>query len=175
MGLKQRVNSVSTVTACISVVAVLLAITVVVLALLLCQTRRRHANIPRIKTQGSTQAGTQGSCSSASCSAIDPVNEPDYNMKETIKNTLLIEQHLAEKRKYCKPCLVKHFLLSIGLIEEAIWMAHGKEYPMMAESDTLYNDLFKQWHADMDDGQNILDVLGKLRDWRRKATEAYYF
>lgn len=58
-----------------------------------------------------------------SCGASDPVNEPDYNVRETLKNTVLLEQHLSCVQKYCKPCIVKHFLISIGLLEEAEQMA----------------------------------------------------
>ena len=43
----------------------------------------------------------------SSCTAKDPVNDPKYNMKQVIIQTLLLEEHLADKNKYCKPCIVK--------------------------------------------------------------------
>ena len=49
-------------------------------------------------------------CSLDMCSAIDNVNDPAYNMKSVIKQTILLEEHLAEDNKYCKPCISKHFL-----------------------------------------------------------------
>jgi len=116
-------------------------------------------------------------CSKHSCSAQDDVNNPDYNVKEVIKNTILIEQHLAEKRKYCKQCIVKHFLISIGLLEEAICMSgkHIAEYKNLEDSETFYTRVFNQWHSNMDCDINRLNTLGKLRDWRREMLELYYF
>lgn len=122
-----------------------------------------------------------GNTCSASCSShgnhLDPVNEPDYNMREAIKQTLLLEQHLAEKAKYCKSCITKHFLIIQGLIEEGIWMACNtcKEYPKLEESEGFIKGLFKEWHSNMDDDKTRLDVLTKLRDWRREMVDLYYF
>lgn len=72
-----------------------------------------------------------GTCSKDTCGAVDPVNEPAYNMQNIVKQSILVEEHIAEKNKYCLSCIVKHFQHIIGLSEEAIWMA-GKnidKYP----------------------------------------------
>ena len=119
-----------------------------------------------------------GTCSST-CSSqkIDPVNDPDYNVREAIKQVLLLEQHLAEKAKYCKSCSVKHFLLVESLLQEAVWMACKRcaEYPKLEESVEFFKKLFNEWHSNMDDEKNRLEVLAKLRDWRREMVDLYYF
>lgn len=117
-----------------------------------------------------------GSCSK-SCGAIDPVNDPDYNVREAIKQTLLLEQHFAEKAKYCKSCSVKHQLVIIGLLQEAVWMAgnHCKDYPKLEESVDFFKKLFDKWHKNMDDDQTRLDSLTQLRSWRRDMVDLYYF
>ncbi len=121
--------------------------------------------------------GFESKCSPVTCGAIDPVNDPGYNVREVIKNTVLIEQHLAEKRKYCKECLVKHFLLSIGLLEEAVWMAVCKtgKYTLLEESEVFYTRVFEEWRHDMDGTQTRLDTLRKLRDWRQEMVRLYFF
>lgn len=121
-------------------------------------------------------AKTPGSCS-ASCAALDPVNDPDYNVREAIKQTLLLEQHLAEKSKYCKSCCTKHLLLIEALLEEGVWMSckHCKEYPNLEESDVFFKKLFEEWHSNMDDEKTRLETLSKLRDWRRTMVDLYYF
>jgi hypothetical protein len=119
-----------------------------------------------------------GTCSST-CSSqkIDPVNDPDYNVREAIKQVLLLEQHLAEKAKYCKSCSVKHFLLVEALLEEGVWMAGKRcaDYPKLEESVDFFKKLFIEWHSNMDDEKNRLEVLAKLRDWRREMVDLYYF
>jgi hypothetical protein len=131
--------------------------------------------IQRKKTQAVERFAEK--CSPVTCGAIDPVNDPGYNVREVIKNTVLIEQHLAEKRKYCKECLVKHFLLSIGLLEEAVWMAACKmgKYPMLEESEVFYTGVFEEWRQDMDGTQTRLDTLRKLREWRQEMVRLYFF
>lgn len=128
-------------------------------------------------TAASVEGFAESKCSPASCGAIDPVNDPGYNVREVIKNTVLIEQHLAEKRKYCKECLVKHFLLSIGLLEEAVWMAVCKagKYPMLEESEAFYTRVFEEWRHDMDGAESRLATLRKLRDWRQEMVRLYFF
>jgi hypothetical protein len=117
-----------------------------------------------------------GTCTASSCGAIDPVNDPDYNMREVLKNTLLIEQHLSEPNKYCKQCIVKHFLISIALLEEATWMAGASrgKFPMLEESLPFHRQLFDAWFARVEDAEARLDVLEKLRVWRREASELYF-
>ena len=118
----------------------------------------------------------QGKCSS-SCGALDPVNEPDYNVREAIKQTLLLEQHLAEKSKYCKSCITKHFLIIEASLMEGVWMACNRcaDYPKLEESVDFFKNLFKEWHANMDDDKIRLDTLTKLREWRREMVDLYYF
>lgn len=117
-----------------------------------------------------------GTCSK-SCGAIDPVNDPDYNVREAIKQTLLLEQHLAEKAKYCKSCCVKHLLLIESYLIEGIWMAgkQCKDYPKLEESADFFKNLFDKWHKNMDDKEIILDTLTQLREWRREMVDLYYF
>ena len=37
----------------------------------------------------------------SSCTAKDNVNDPAYNMENVIKQTILLEEHIAEENKYC--------------------------------------------------------------------------
>ena len=146
----------------ISIVALLL-----LLVVLLVVVPKKQFN-PKVKKQGTC---------SASCGALDPVNDPDYNVREAIKQTLLLEQHLAEKSKYCKSCICKHFLIIEGLYDESVWMACNKckDYPKLEESEEFIKGLFKKWHANMDDEETRLDTLTKLREWRREMVDLYYF
>ena len=110
--------------------------------------------------------------------SIDNVNDPAYNMKNVIKQTILLEEHLAEDNKYCKACCVKHFNHIIGLIEEAKWMACNappEKYPLMDESRQLYNSLFEVWQRNMDDPYLRRDVLNNIRNMRQSLIDAYYF
>lgn len=126
---------------------------------------------------GSAPAGE--TCGRATCGALDPVDDPAYNMREVAKQVLLLEQHLADPRKLCRACSVKHLLLCCGLLEEAAWMAGtmGGAYPMLEETSREFNDLLSTWPwrergADVPDSRRT-EILEVLRARRRALVEAY--
>lgn len=116
------------------------------------------------------------SCSLDKCGAIDPVNEPDYNMRNIIKQSILLEEHIAEENKYCISCIIKHFLHIIGLAEEATWMAGSKinNYPHLQESVNFYTSVFNQWKNNKFNDDNKRNVLDKLRKMRRELIDSYF-
>lgn len=119
---------------------------------------------------------SSGKCSADTCSALDPVNEPAYNMKNIIQQSILLEEHLAEKNKYCISCICKHFSHIIGLANEAVWMA-GKDtekYPYLRESPAYYQDQFDIWLAHRQDETIRLEVLDAMRQRRRDLINVYY-
>ena len=131
-------------------------------------------------SEASGDAPAVSSCSlsgSTTCDAIADVNNPAYNMKQVIMNTLLIEQHLAEKDKYCKACLVKHFLIGQAYLQEGLQMAgdHPEKFPRLESSLQFHQSVFDKWHANMDDEKVRLETLEKLREWRRQMIDLYYF
>jgi len=49
-----------------------------------------------------------------------PIFEPRHNLRETCKQFVLLEEHLRNKRKFCKDCIRKHLLTIEGLVDEAL-------------------------------------------------------
>ena len=47
------------------------------------------------------------------------ISDPRYNIREIVKQMILLEQHLLEKDKYCPDCISKHLLTVEALAEEA--------------------------------------------------------
>ncbi len=79
----------------------------------------------------------QGSCNlkNSSCTTdtcgknpyLDPVMDPKYNLREVVKQLILLEDHLSHIKKRCQDCIRKHFLFIEGLIEEAITLDKHNE------------------------------------------------
>ena len=154
----------------IAILVTALSVLFVVSVPYLCR-RRNH------QPMGSSRTG--GTCG-ASCSAIDPVNDPDYNMRNVVKQSILLEEHLAETNKYCEPCIVKHFLHIIGLVEEGVWLAGSSsgKYPHLNDSVAFYETAFQKWQAARlaDGGKEAAakEALDVLRGRRRELVEAYF-
>ena len=78
--------------------------------------------------------GTCTSCSSRR--NLLPVMDPMFNLREVVKNILLLEDHLFHTRKQCSDCIIKHFLIIEGLAEELVTLdkkLQCKEYHNIAE------------------------------------------
>jgi hypothetical protein len=115
-------------------------------------------------------------CGSHTCGALDPVNDPDYNMRNIAKQSILLEEHLAEKNKYCIGCIIKHFLHIIGLAEEGVWLA-GKDldkFPLLESSPGFYQTLLTMWQADKHNEELVKEILSSLRERRRNIIDHYF-
>jgi hypothetical protein len=110
------------------------------------------------------------------CGALDPVSDPVYNMKEIIKQSLLLEDHLVERKKRCRDCICKHFLTIIALQEESLSLAGSRNYPMMRENAIFYEALYNMWLEKKDEGEDIyLWLSNKLRKRRKELVSVYVF
>ena len=74
---------------------------------------------------GGSESGTgESGCSSCSLpgsgAKLLPVMDPMYNMREICKQSVLLEDHLFQKKKRCRDCCIKHKLTIEALAEEAI-------------------------------------------------------
>ena len=109
---------------------------------------------------------------------IDPVNDPDYNMRNIIRQSVLLEEHLFCAKKRCASCIVKHFNHIAGLAEEAVTLAgpNASEFPFLSESPTFYQNLYEMWLAcrkTSNAPDQCCKVAEKLRERRRELTRSY--
>jgi len=119
---------------------------------------------------------SSGSCG-ISCGAIDKVSDPKYNMQQIVKQSILLEEHLANKNKRCRDCITKHFLHIIGLAEEAQMLATNSidKYPLINECVELYNKVFQKWLKYHDADISYLNCCDELRNMRKRLIAIYFF
>lgn len=128
-----------------------------------------------------SKAKPSSKCSITSCNTIDDVSNPKYNMQQIVKQSILLEEHLANKNKRCRDCITKHFLHIIGLAEEAQMLATNKidKYPLINECVELYNRIFQKWmkhyEIDQNNNDNFCTCGDELRTMRKKLIAVYFF
>jgi phage anti-repressor protein len=63
------------------------------------------------------------------------------------------------------------------LAEEAQMLATVKtnNYPLLAESVNIYNELFNEWFKNRNDESKIMEIADKLRIHRKKLIAIYFF
>ena len=57
-----------------------------------------------------------------------PVNDPEHNLREIIKQLLLVEDHMFQDDKKCIPCIRKHLLTIEALGEEGVTLDVENKY-----------------------------------------------
>jgi hypothetical protein len=109
------------------------------------------------------------------CSALDPVLDPAYNMKNIAMQSVLLEEHLCDAKKRCPSCCAKHFMHIIGLAQEAVTLAGERvpDFPLLEDSNKYYTILFEQWKADKKGVETIRKVCAGLRKRRNEITKNY--
>ena len=120
---------------------------------------------------------TNGKCEAGKCgnSDLHPILDPRFNMRETAKQCLLLEDHLNNKNKRCEDCIRKHFLTIDGFLEEAVSLEKDN-----AKRD-YYRDLYKSWvrlekeySTNPKDMNNIDEISKKIRLFRKPLVEMYF-
>jgi hypothetical protein len=98
-------------------------------------------------------------------------------MRQIIIQSTLLEEHLAQPKKRCPSCIVKHFSLIVGLSQEALGLSGDRvaAYPHMHDSSEFYERTFADWIAvkDAPDRSAWLPIHDALRARRRLISEHY--
>lgn len=153
------------------IVAVVVLLMIVAFILGYIIMRHKKATTPRT----TSETHGQPKCEQHTCGAIDPVSAPEYNMKEVIQQSILLEDHLSNERKFCIDCITKHFLALIAYCNEALTLAGNKvdEFPFMSECPSMYEKMYQTWSHNKKDKEVRLDILTELREVRKKLMASY--
>lgn len=156
---------------------VVITLAVFILCLICLALFVRWSKVPATATKHTQPTGAHqdGKCDHHTCGAIDPVSDPDYNMKEVIQQSILLEDHMSNERKYCVDCITKHFLALIGYCNEALTLAGNEvdKYPFMTECPSTYENMYAKWSKHKHDTKVRLDVLTELREVRKRLMASY--
>ncbi len=145
-------------------------VTLVLVLRMVVSSRQQPRRTSRKDAAGATHLGT--------CGALDPVSDPAYNMREVVKQLILVEEHLSEPRKYCRDCIAKHFMHVLGLLQEAEMLAAGQgvppaDVPLLEASLAAVQTQFNAWLAAQHDHARAAQIAGELRDVRKRLTAVY--
>jgi hypothetical protein len=82
-----------------------------------------------------SQLSTSSSNLLSNGSKLLPIMNPKFNMRECVKQIILLEDHIFNPQKRCQDCIKKHFLTIEGLAEEALTL--DKENLVKEDADKL--------------------------------------
>jgi hypothetical protein len=105
-----------------------------------------------------------------------PIMDPVFNMREILKQVVLLEDHLFHAQKRCRDCVNKHFLTIEALAEEAISLACPVRKNCPEELDTLpgiVRGLHHRFDAVMGQDKEVKCVATELRHMRKALMSKY--
>lgn len=101
---------------------------------------------------------------------LAPIMDPRFNIREVIKQIILLEDHLCHEEKMCYDCVNKHSLFIEGLLEEAITLdKEGKYIFLVSDFTSKFKDIIKEYNANKDskDVKFYCYISQKLRALRK--------
>lgn len=103
-----------------------------------------------------------------------PVLRPIQNMRDIIKQMILLEDHLFQTQKRCKDCIRKHFLTIEGLAEECVTLCKPQnilpESRKIAEMARVFHH---SWEAHPNDPRVAENLAGQLRKLRKSLMRKF--
>lgn len=96
---------------------------------------------------------------------IMPVLNPAFNIREVVKNILLLEDHLLDPDRRCMDCIKKHSLIIEGFLEEAITIDKKQKYVKLLKP--FPKKMRKIQSMIIDGREKYLDIVKELRKIRK--------
>ena len=96
---------------------------VIAIGILILSSKEKIQPIPKCNTQ---------TCGSNN-SKLLPIMDPAFNLRESSKQMILLEDHLSCAGKLCQDCVKKHLLMIEGLLEEALSLDMNGDYKQLIE------------------------------------------
>jgi len=98
--------------------------------------------------------------------AMQPIMDPLFNMREMCKEFTLLEDHLNQPDMQCHDCINKHLMKCEALAEEAISLDKESRYPFIVKIPGV----IRGWHQRVLDGESLEDLASSIRPVRKKLT-----
>ena len=95
-----------------------------------------------------------------------PILDAQFNIREAVKNMLLLEDHLLDKRRRCMDCCKKHMLLIESFLDEAISLDKKGKYVKSLENDL--KKIRKLQKMLLEGRKNYYDIAMEIRKLRKK-------
>ena len=105
-----------------------------------------------------------------------PVMRPSQNMREIIKQCIMLEDHLVQPCKRCPDCTSKHMLAIEALAEECGTLCDPKNRETAGEASKVAQNarvLHHTWATNPGDPATCRAVAGKLRKMRKQLMMKY--
>lgn len=93
--------------------------------------------------------------------------DPAFNLREFVKQLILLEDHLVQPHKRCSDCIRKHFLTAEALAEEATALDKDRVW---GNKPAVLASLIRKWSERFLDGEPLEALSQQIRALRKGLT-----
>lgn len=97
---------------------------------------------------------------------ILPVLNPEFNVREIVKNSILLEDHLNHPGKQCGDCIMKHMLALESYADELLSLTPQSDqidYSYLKTLPSVFRGLQEDWYTSRRPFHEIAQDLRKIR------------
>jgi len=97
------------------------------------------------------------------------LHDPEYNIRETAKQMVLLEDHLFQPHKLCPDCVRKHLLMIEALAEEMVSLTQPNIpiHVIYRRIGPLISELARRWLQEFHDGRQPVELAADIRELRK--------
>jgi len=111
------------------------------------------------------------SCQSDGGGGLLPLMEPQFNLRECVKQLLLLEDHLSNPQKRCPDCIRKHCLTIEALAEEGTTL--DKDGSCRDDCNDLARKM-REIEKEIKEGKDEAEIAQELRSIRKPLMNKYF-
>lgn len=102
------------------------------------------------------------------------LHDPEFNIRETAKQMVLLEEHLFQDYKLCPDCVRKHLLTIEALGEEVVSLTQPSipSHVIYRRVGPLLSELARKWVEQFNDGRPPAEIAEEIRGVRKTTVEA---
>ena len=100
-----------------------------------------------------------------------PLNSAEFNLREVVKQLLLLEEHLSDDEKFCEDCIRKHLMHTEALAEEALTLNPSNW--LHQENSEMANNA-REWMVKFSDGMDKHILAARIRTIRKRLMNKAY-
>ena len=107
-----------------------------------------------------------------------PIMDPRFNLRESAKNMILLEDHLFHLGKRCQDCILKHCLTVEGFLEEGVTLDVNSKYTnILIKSQDDFRSIFSELAKKIKKGsltnEDCVDFAQQIRKIRKPICQQY--
>ena len=99
---------------------------------------------------------------------ILPVLNPEFNLREIVKNSILLEDHLNHPGKQCGDCIIKHMLALESYADEMLSLnpqSNVIDYEYLKTLPPIFRRIQEEWYTS---SKSLTEIAQELRQIRKK-------